>query len=122
MIERIDSKQPNSKAKLLKPMATGAVLGMTSRYVIPTKQEFGALRQTADTFFTNAATTARSANRSMLKYGAIGAVIAASITLLAKAIKNQKKPQTYTDTFEYSKYQALIDAPDYACEFLLYGD
>ena len=24
------------------------------------------------------------------------------------------------DSFEYSKYQALIDAPDYACEILLY--
>ena len=26
------------------------------------------------------------------------------------------------DSFEYSKYQALIDAPEYAAEILIYGE
>ena len=28
----------------------------------------------------------------------------------------------YYDSFEYSKYKALIDAPEYACELILYDD
>jgi len=59
----------------------------------------------------------------MLKYGAVGALAAAAITLLTKLLgAKQKQKQEQADTFEYSKLQALIDAPEYACEILLYED
>lgn len=123
MIKRIDSNQPTKRnnAHLMLSTATGAALGMGSRYVIPTKAELGTIKNAADTFFSNASTAARGANRSMLKYGAIGALAAATVTLLAKLLSN-KQPQAQTDTFEYSKLQAIIDAPEYACEILLYED
>ena len=122
MIERLNSNQPKrNNAHLMLSTATGAALGMGSRYIVPTKAEMGTLKTAADTFFSNASTTARGANRSMLKYGAIGAVAAATITLLTKLLSN-KEAQAKTDTFEYSKYQAIIDAPEYACEILLYED
>ena len=123
MIERLNSNQPTKRnnAHLMLSTATGAALGMGSRYILPTKTELSALKTSADTFFSNASTAARGANRSMLKYGAIGALAAATITLLTKLLSNNK-PKTQTDTFEYSKYQALIDAPEYACEILLYED
>ncbi|MBR5305103.1 MAG: hypothetical protein IKU37_09785 [Candidatus Gastranaerophilales bacterium] len=122
MIERIDSKQPKrNNAGLMLSATTGAAIGMGSRYLLPTKAEIKSIGTAADTFFSSASTAARGANRSMLKYGALGAIAAATITLLTKLLSN-KKPQTQTDTFEYSKYQAIIDAPEYACEILLYGD
>jgi len=33
-----------------------------------------------------------------------------------------KKPQTEATNSFYSQYQAIIDAPEYACEILLYED
>ena len=66
--------------------------------------------------------TAGSELRSeVLKYAAGGAIIAAGISLLTKLFAKPEKVQQQ-DTFEYSKYQALIDAPEYACEILLYED
>ena len=123
MIERLNSNQPTKRnnAQLMLSTATGAALGMGSRYIIPTKAEMGTLKNAADTFFSNASVATRGANRSILKYGAIGALAAATVTLLTKLLGN-KKPQAQGDTFEYSKYQALIDAPEYACEILLYED
>ena len=123
MIRRIDSNQPTKRnnAQLMLSTATGAAIGMGSRYIVPTKAEMKTFKTAADTFFSNASTTARGANRSMLKYGAIGALAAATITLLTKLLAN-KQPAQQADTFEYSKYQALIDAPEYACEILLYED
>ena len=124
MIERLNSNQPTKRnnAQLMLTTATGAALGMGSRYILPTKAELGTLKTSADTFFSNASTAARGANRSMLKYGAIGAVAAAAVTLLAKLLGSKNSKVQNSDTFEYSKYQAIIDAPEYACEILLYKD
>ena len=122
---RIESNQPTKRnnAQLMFTTATGAALGMGSRYLVPTKAEMRSLKSSADTFFSNTATAARGANRSMLKYGAVGALAAATITLLTKLLgAKQEQKQEQADTFEYSKLQALIDAPEYACEILLYED
>ncbi|MBQ4647406.1 MAG: hypothetical protein IJB79_08670 [Candidatus Gastranaerophilales bacterium] len=122
---RIESNQPTKRnnAQLMFATATGAALGMGSRYLVPTKAEMRSLKSSADTFFSNTATAARGANRSMLKYGAVGALAAAAITLLTKLLgAKQEQKQEQADTFEYSKLQALIDAPEYACEILLYED
>ena len=124
---RVDLNQPKKRnnARLMLTTATGAALGMASRYVVPTKAEFNSMKNSADTFFSNAATTARGANRSMLKYGGIGAIAAAGIYLASKIFSKdskQAKQENQGDTFEFSKYQALIDAPEYACELLLYTE
>ncbi len=119
---RIESNQPTkrSNARLMLSTAAGAALGAGARYIMPTKTEVGKIKAAGDTFFSNAATAARGANRSILKYAGIGALIAAGAHLLSRVItKNNEK---YADSFEYSKYQAIIDAPDYATEIFLYGD
>ena len=120
---RIETNQPTKKnnAQLMLSSAAGAALGMGSRYFVPTKTEFSSFKNHADTFFSSASTAARGANRSMLKYGAIGALVAATVCLLSKLTSNKKDEVKY-DTFEYSKYAALIEAPDIACEFFLYED
>ena len=119
---RIESTQPTKRnnAQLMLTTATGAALGMGARYIIPTKSEFGNLKEAADTFFSNASTTARGANRSMLKYGAIGAVAAASIALLARLLTAKKDEPKYSDTFEYSKFKTMFELPDVACELYIY--
>ena len=123
MIRRIDSNQPTKRnnAQLLLTTATGAALGAGARFVVPTKNEMGALKTASDTFFSNAKTSARGANRSILKYAGIGAVVAAGIHTLAKLFAKNNTSKT-ADSFEYSKYQALIDAPEYAAEILIYGE
>ena len=122
---KIESNQPirRNNAQALLTVATGAVFGMGSRYLIPTKKEFSTLKTQAKDFFTSTATAARGQNRSMLKYGAIGAAIAGGICLISKLLKqNSSSKEPNTDSFEYSKRQAIIYAPDYACEFFLYED
>lgn len=121
MIRSIDSNQPNRKnnTHLMLSTATGAALGATARYIVPTKNEIGSLKTAGDTFFSSAATNARGANRSILKYAGIGAVIAAGISLIAKLVKNHQV-QKQTDSFEYTKYEALLDTPGYAWEYVLY--
>ena len=100
--------------------ATGAALGAEARYVVPTKNECKNMKSSSDTFFSNVAANARSANRSILKYATVGAVVAAGVSLVSRLFAKPK--QTAQDTFEYSKLQAYIDAPEYACEILLYED
>ncbi len=123
MIRSIDSNQPTKRnnAQLLLATAAGAALGAGARFVVPTKNEMGALRTAADSFFSNAKTSARGAGRSILKYAGIGAVGAALVHTLAKLVAKKQAPKN-GDSFEYSKYQALIDAPEYAAEILIYGE
>ena len=123
MIKPIDSNQPKKRnnAQLMLTTATGGALGMGARYLVPTKKEMSSIKSAADTFFSSTSTLARGTNRSMLKYGAIGAAAAATAHIFSNLLSN-KKQEKYSDTFEYSKYQALIDAPEYACEILLYED
>ena len=97
--------------------ATGAVAGAGARFVLPTKNEFNTIKTATDSFFSSTSTVARGSKRSILKYAGIGALIAAGIHTIAKAVKKSKET---TDSIEYSKYQAIIDAPEYACEILLY--
>ena len=124
---RVESNQPTKRnnARLMLTTATGAAIGAAARYVVPTKNEWKGVKESADTFFSNTAATARSANRSILKYAAVGAVVAAGLSLVSRLFAKpeyQHKLPPHQDTFEYSKYQALIDAPEYACEILLYED
>ena len=93
----------------------GAAIGAGLRYVLPSKDEL----KSVDSFISSAAMNARSANRSILKYGGLGALIASGITLLSKAYAPQKKNDA---NIEYTKLGALIDAPDYACEIMWYGE
>ena len=116
---RIESNQPTKRnnARLMLSTAAGAVLGAGTRYIMPTKAEVGKIKAAGDTFFSNAATAARGANRSILKYSGIGALAGAGLVLLSKLF-----PKKEEHNAEYSKLGALIDAPDYACEIMWYGD
>ena len=124
MINRIDSNQQpkRNNAHLMLTTATGAALGTGARYIIPTKAEMTSFKSNADTFFSNAATNARGANRSILKYGGIGAIIAGGIYLVSKLFNNQKAREAQMDTVEFTKYQALLETPGYAWEYVLYDD
>ena len=120
---KIETNQPTKRnnAHLMLTTATGAALGAGVRYILPTKTEMRTFNDVADTFFSNTSVAARGANRSILKYAGIGAVVACGAHLISKLF--DKKPQEqYEDSFEYSKLQTFIDAPDYACEILLYGE
>lgn len=121
---RIEPNQPTKRnnARLMLTTVAGGALGAAARYVIPTQNEIKTFGETADTFFSNAPTVARGANRSIAKYAGVGAVVAAGLHLVKKALTKNDKPQQNVDTFEYSKYAAIIDAPEYACEILLYKD
>ena len=117
----INPIQPKTNnARLMLTTTAGAALGAAARYVVPTKTEWSGIKTSADTFFSSASTMARKTNRSILKYAGIGAVVAAGISMLNKLLAKNSNKFAQTDSFEYSKYQALIDAPEYACEILLY--
>lgn len=123
MIRSIDSNQQTTKrnnAHLMLTTAVGGTLGAGARYIVPTKAEMKSFGAAADTFFSNTKVAARGTNRSILKYGAIGAVVAAGLTIISKLIKNNKQTNQFEDSFEYSKYAALIEAPDIAAELFLY--
>ena len=93
----------------------GALIGAGARYLIPMKSEL----VSADKFISSAAMTARGNSRSILKYGGIGALVAAGLVLLAKTFTPEHKKD---DSVEYTKLGALVDAPDYACEIMWYGE
>ena len=112
-ISKVEPKRNNYRT-LGTSAAVGAVAGAGARYIIPTKKELAS----ADTFLSTAAMTARGAKRSILKFGAAGAAIASAIALIAKAFKNHKADES----IEYTKLGALVDAPDYACEIMWYGE
>ena len=117
----INPIQPKTNnARLMLTTTAGAALGAAARYVVPTKAEWSSIKTSADTFFSSASTMARKTNRSILKYAGIGAVVAAGISMMAKLFDKNTNKTAYTDNFEYSKYQALINSPEYACEILLY--
>ena len=113
-ISRVEPKR-NNYATVAANAGLGAVAGAGLRYILPTKAEMPAV----DTFFSSAAMNARGASRSILKYGGIGALVAAGLALLSKVSKPAPKQET---TIEYTKLGALIDAPDYACEIMWYGE
>ncbi len=94
----------------------GALVGAGARYIVPTKAELSS----ADSFISTAAMNARANGRSILKYGAIGALAATGIALLSKLFTPEHKKEN--SNIEYSKLGALVDASDYACEIMWYGE
>ena len=121
---KIQANQPpkRNNAHFMLTTAAGAAVGSVARYVIPTKAEFSNLKACKDTFFSNASTMARGTNRSILKYAGLGALIAAGICGIKNLLTKKPEIEAQEDTFEYSKYAALIDASEYACEILIYED
>lgn len=115
-IQQAQPKKMNAAYSLA--AVTGAGIGAISRYVVPTKNEISTIvnKEAVDTFVSNSACAARGANRSILKYSGIGALTAAGLVLLSKLFPKKE------ENTEYSKLGALIDAPDYACEIMWYGD
>ena len=116
---QITEQKRNSFGKIAATGAVGAALGAGARYVVPTKAEASSLfnKEAVDSFVSSASTQARGAGRSILKYSGVGAVAALIIGALAKIFpKNDNKND------EYSKYGALLDAPDYAVEVMWYGE
>ena len=117
-IQPTNNKRKNSH--LMLSSAVGAAAGIGARYVIPTKSELSQIinKDAVDTFVSNSATAARGSKRSMLKYGGIGAAIAAGISLVAKAFSSKNR-----EALEYSKYAALMDTPaDSAYAIMWYGE
>ena len=116
-IQTTNNKRSNSHVML--SSALGAAAGIGARYVVPTKTEFSQIinKDAVDTFVSNTATVARGSKRSMLKYGGIGAAIAAGISIITKAISKNRQ------ALEYSKYAALMDTPaDSAYAVMWYGE
>ena len=112
-ISTVEPKRKNSSLGIC--AAAGAAAGAGARYLVPTKTEM----KSVDSFVSSAAMSARGANRSILKYGAAGAAIAAGLNLLAKAFTPEHKKDK---SVEYTKLGALMDAPDYSCQFIWYGE
>lgn len=122
-VNTITPKRNNAHTMLLG--TTGAVLGAASRYYLPTKDELSLIKtHQMDSFFSTAKSAARAQSRSILKYAGIGALIAAGIGLIVKLIKDSKLPKQNQNQgkIEYTKMGALIDASDYACEIMWWGE
>ena len=116
-IQTTNTKRTNSHVML--SSALGAAAGVGARYIVPTKAEFSQIinKDAVDTFVSNTATAARGSKRSMLKYGGIGAAIAAGISIITKVLSKNRQ------TLEYSKYAALMDTPaDSAYAIMWYGE
>ena len=123
MINSIQPTQQNKNyAKFAMASGIGAIAGAGARYLIPTKKEISAIfnKEAVDTFVSNTAAQARGANRSIVKYAGVGAIVAAGLTLLSKIFPSQKNYDKAN--LEYSKFGALVDAPDYAVEIMWYGE
>ena len=117
-IQTTNNRKNNSHVML--SSALGAAAGIGARYVVPTKTEMSQIinKDAVDTFVSNTATAARGSKRSMLKYGGIGAAIAAGISIIAKAFSSKNR-----EALEYSKYAALMDTPaDSAYAIMWYGE
>ena len=118
-LEAISRVEPQRKtiSKFALNAGAGAAVGAAARYFLPSKNELNS----ADKFLSSAAMNARGAGRSILKYGAIGALAATGLALFCKLFTTQRNDDT-SDNVEYTKLGALVDAPDYACEIMWYGE
>ena len=116
---QITEPTKNNFGKVVATGALGAAMGAGARYVVPTKAEASSIfnKEAMDTFVSNASAQARGANRSILKYSGIGAVATLLLAGLTKIF-----PKHDDKNSEYSKYAALLDAPDYAVEVMWYGE
>ena len=116
---QITEPKSNNYGKLVATGALGAAMGAGARYVVPTKKEVSAIlnKEAMDSFVSSASAQARGANRSILKYAGIGGAAALLLTAISKIFPKHEDKNT-----EYSKYGALLDAPDYAVEVMWYGE
>jgi len=117
------TQQPKrNNGKLALSTAAGAVAGAAARYAIPTKTEIKNIvnKDAIDTFVSNNATQARGAGRSVLKYAGAGALVAAGLNLLSRIFPDKNAYEKANS--EYTKFGALVDAPDYAVEIMWYGE
>lgn len=116
---QISEPRKTNYGKMIASGVAGAAVGAGARYAIPTKAELSSMlnKDAVDSFISNASTQARSANRSILKYAGLGGLIAIALGALSKIF-----PKTDNKDNEYTKYGALLDAPDYAVEIMWYGE
>jgi len=116
---QITEPSKNNFGRVATTGAIGAALGAGARYVVPTKAEASSIfnKEAVDTFVSSASAQARGANRSILKYAGAGGAIAIILGALSKLF-----PKHNEKNDEYSKYAALLDAPDYAVEVMWYGE
>ncbi len=117
---------PKRKPNTALMAGIGAAVGAGARYILPTEKEMSSLlnKENVDTFVSSASAVARANSRSILKYGAVGAAVAAGISMIAKALHSDKTKQPKEDIsdVQYSKYQAILDSSDYACQVMWWGD
>jgi len=113
MIKPIQSTQTNYAKFTLATLAGGTV-GAISRYFVPTASEAKNLKSSFDTFVSSAAREARGKNRSITKYGAVGAIITGGLYLASKMFA---KKSAQTDAV-YSRYASAMETPDYAYEMI----
>ncbi len=118
----IKTYQPTPKVNPTLMAAAGAAVGAGARYILPTKAEMSSLlnKENVDTFVSSAARAARAESRSILKYGAVGALIASGIALVANALK-AKKPEDEISNITYSKYAAILDSSPDACMYMYWN-
>ena len=119
-VQTVTTKPNNRYSGTLLAGTTGAVAGAGARYVIPQKGDFSSVfnKEAVDKFVSSASTKARGESRSILKYAGIGAIAAIALNFLSKVFPKPKEEPSH----EYTKWNALIDAPDYACEIMWYGE
>lgn len=123
MIPAVQSNQTNrNRGKLALSAGAGAAAGAVARYIVPTKTEVSKIinKEAVDTFVSSAATQTRGASRSILKYAGVGAIAAMGLNLLAKIFPSKGAYEKANS--EYTKFGALVDAPDYAVEIMWYGE
>ncbi len=116
---------PKRKPNTALMAGVGAAVGAGARYILPTEKEMSSIlnKENVDTFVSSASAVARANSRSILKYGAVGAAVAAGISLIAKAFNsNKNKEEENINDIQYSKYQAILDSSDYACQVMWWGD
>ncbi len=115
-------EQPKQKTNLLPAVLAGGAIGSGARYLLPTKAEFSNFfnKENIDTFISSSAVKTRGANRSILAFATVGALLSAGIAKVISHFKN--KNQAVETTPQYTKLGALMDASPYACEVVWYED
>ena len=121
------NQTPKRKPNTALMAGVGAAVGAGARYILPTEKEMSSLlnKENVDTFVSSASAVARANSRSILKYGAVGAAVAAGISIIAKALhpdKTKQQKEEDINDIQYSKNQAILDSSDYACQVMWWGD
>ena len=101
----IQTTQPRRRPNTTLMAAAGAAIGAGARYVLPTKKELSSLlnKESVDTFVS------------------VGALVAAGISIISHALKPKKDEEQF-ENIQYKKYEAILDAPEYACQITWLAD